>query len=231
MFSSSGLTTGRVLAVFTDAIAAHEGRVTDTFDDGRRLFTRAILPHVGDVRSGDQMKGGIALKATEGEVRLYPYLFRLVCRNGAIVAQTLGVESLANLDWRDPDDAEQSIRETVSALATEEVFTANLGRMRRGVDQQVDLALAMMPMLSQVSADVAGRLFGEVLERFFQDGDSSRFGLANAVTATARETRDPELRWSLEEFGGGIAVGVVPDVPVDGEHRAFARPVQLASVR
>jgi hypothetical protein len=26
----------------------------------------------------------------------------------------------------------------------------------------------------------------------------------NAVTSVARDTRDPELRWRLEEFGGGI---------------------------
>ena len=33
------------------------------------------------------------------------------------------------------------------------------------------------------------------------------------MTATARDTRDPELRWSLEEFGGGLAVGTPQDLP------------------
>ena len=28
----------------------------------------------------------------------------------------------------------------------------------------------------------------------------------NAVTSVARDTRDPETRWRLEELGGGIAI-------------------------
>ena len=32
----------------------------------------------------------------------------------------------------------------------------------------------------------------------------------NAVTATARDTRDPDLRWRLEEFGGGIPALLKP---------------------
>jgi hypothetical protein len=30
------------------------------------------------------------------------------------------------------------------------------------------------------------------------------FGFMNAVTAVARDTRDPETRWRLEELGGAV---------------------------
>jgi len=39
----------------------------------------------------------------------------------------------------------------------------------------------------------------------------------NAVTSVARDTRDPELRWRLEELGGGIPAMLVPDPDDSGE--------------
>src|SRR5262245_25881668 len=67
MFPDSTLTTGQVMAAFSEAIAGCGGAVTDTFDDGRRLFTRSLLPHVEEVRPKDGVQGGVALKATTEE--------------------------------------------------------------------------------------------------------------------------------------------------------------------
>jgi hypothetical protein len=53
------------------------------------------------------------------------------------------------------------------------------------------------------------------MERFFQEADRSRFALMNAVTSVARDTRDPEVRWRLEELGGGILAGRTPVLQLD----------------
>ena len=71
-------------------------------------------------------------------------------------------------------------------------------------------------MLSRFPAQVAGQLMGEIMGRFFGAGDRSRFGLMNAVTSLARDTADPELRWDLEELGGGVPAlirGPQPEAP------------------
>jgi hypothetical protein len=111
MLPPSTLTTARVLDVFAEELAARGGRITDTFHDDKRLFTRSILPDVEEVRPGDR----------------------------------------------------------------------------------------------------------------------SPFGLANAVTAVARDTRDPDLRWNLEEFGGAV-VATVPRHPADGGHAAKARSRRAVTV-
>jgi hypothetical protein len=49
-----------------------------------------------------------------------------------------------------------------------------------------------------------------ILERFVEGRDTSRFGLMNAITSVARDTRDPEVRWRLEEMGGGIPAALSP---------------------
>jgi hypothetical protein len=62
-------------------------------------------------------------------------------------------------------------------------------------------------------------MLGDILDRFTKGSDRSRFGLMNAVTSLARDTRDPELRWRLEELGGAIPAGRVPS-PKSGGGRA-----------
>jgi hypothetical protein len=103
MESHSGLTTAQVLEVFTEEVTALAGSVADTFDDGLRLFTRSVIPLFDDVRTGDRVQGGVALKMTKEEAWLYPYVFRLVCRNGAIMAQTLESRSLMGFDIEEPE--------------------------------------------------------------------------------------------------------------------------------
>ena len=83
------LTTATILTVFTDGVQDHNGCVTDTFNDGSRLFLRSLLPFVEEVRPDDRMQGGLALRATESGIWLHPFLFREVCSNGAIMAHSL----------------------------------------------------------------------------------------------------------------------------------------------
>jgi hypothetical protein len=48
-----------------------------------------------------------------------------------------------------------------------------------------------------------------VLSQYRKEGDRSRFGLAQAITAVARDVRDPELKWDLEKLGGAVALGTL----------------------
>src|SRR5262245_53097954 len=83
------LTTENIRDIFTTEVQKRQGQVTDTFLHRGRLFMRSLLPYVADVRPKDSMQGGLALRATEDELWLHPYLFRQVCRNGAIMAQAI----------------------------------------------------------------------------------------------------------------------------------------------
>ena len=87
-----------------------------------------------------------------------------------------------------------------------------------------------MPLLSRLPANVGGDLLTKIMDEFLREGDQSRFGLANAVTAVARDTSDPDMRWNLEEFGGGIAISAGPRQPADGAmQRRHHRVKQLES--
>lgn len=230
MQASPSVTTAQVLAEFTDEITARRGQVTDTLDDGQRLFTRSVLPRVESVRPGDQLQGGVAVKATDEQIWVYPYTFRLVCRNGAIMAQALETRLVVDLHMQEPDEARQAIREAVGACCDEGVFTEAVGRMRNSYASDIDLALNLLPLISQLLVRAGAEVASKIMDHFFRDGDRSRFGLANAVTAVARDTRDPELRWDLEEFGGAVAIGPAPNGPIPGGRTAAARPKRAVLV-
>lgn len=202
------LTTARILAVFAAEVATHHGDVSDAFDDGQRLFARSVLPRIEVLARGDWVQGGVALRANEQDVWLHPYLFRLVCRNGAIIAHTLATRHLCDLHLRQTEEATRFLREAVESCCAEHVFMGSVHQMRSARETQADLAVTLMPLFSRLSTQ--RKILSDIMARFFRHGDQSRFGLINAVTSVARDAHDPELRWDLEEVGGAIAIGRMP---------------------
>ena len=91
---SSILSTEQVLDFFTQEVALLGGQVSDKFIDGGWLFARSVLPEVKEVRPRDRLQGGVAIKATDEQICIYPYIFRLVCSNGAITAQSVGASTI-----------------------------------------------------------------------------------------------------------------------------------------
>ena len=185
------------------------GHVSDRFDDGTRLFLRAVLPDEREVRSGDRLRGGVAVRATQEEISVHPYVFRQVCSNGAIRAHATQSRRIERNVFSpgDVSEVEVTLREAVRACCLEDAFAGGVDEMRSSLESGIDLALTMMPMMSRLlRAEPRRRIFKTILDRLFESRDTSRFGWMNAVTSVARDTTDPELRWRLEELGGGIPV-------------------------
>jgi hypothetical protein len=179
-----------------------------------------VLPLVEEVRREDRIQYGVALKSNAMGLWVYPYLFRLVCWNGAIVAQLLQSRSLDELHFLKSERALYAIREAIQACCAPEIFMDTMRGVRASAFEEIDFA----EWLSFVSGHVrlvrnSERHASEIFGRFEGDEEPTRYGLANAVTSVARDTRNPHLRWDLEELGGAILVGTVPRLPVGGERR------------
>jgi hypothetical protein len=114
-----------------------------------------------------------------------------------------------------------AIREAIQACCAQEIFMDTMRRVRASALEEVDFA----DWLSVVSGHVrlvrnSERQTSEIFGRFAGE-EPTQYGLANAVTSVARDTRDPHLRWHLEELGGAILVGTVSRLPVGGERRVL----------
>jgi hypothetical protein len=227
-----GLTTTGIAQLLAEEIAPHSGTVTDTFDDGTRLFARSLLPFVEEVRPQDKLQGGVAMRATASSVRVHPYVFRQVCRNGAIMAHALETLHITDLDQRVPEDAEAEVRRGIQACCERDCFTASVESVRSTVGSRVNMELNMLSQLAHWRGQFPEAVLQQVLQQFFREDDRSQFGLMNAVTATARETRDPDLRWRLEELGGAIPALILPPSPFDetGAYAEFADEYESVAV-
>ena len=181
MFSGDPITNATIRALFAQEIAEHHGKISDTYEDGRRLFLRSILPEVAEVRARDRVQGGVALRSNGSEAWVHPYVFRQVCSNGGVIAQAIQTRHSAGIDVRSPDAAEPELREAIQACALPEAFTAAAEQMRSAREVSVDLALTLMPLIDRFPAAVVS----QIMRHVFEDGDRSAFGLANAITATA----------------------------------------------
>jgi hypothetical protein len=204
------LTTADIKDLFAHEITAAGGTMSDVFDDGYRLFVRSVLPQVREARPADHLQGGVALRAGKEDIWVHPYVFRQVCRNGAIMAHTLQTRHIQSRHCDTVEDTVAKVRAAVQLCCAEDVFTTSVEQIRAACDIDADLGLNLLPFLSRLAPDVAAQLLPVIVRRFFGDADPSRFGLMNAVTEVARDHRDPDIRWRLEELGGGILVGISP---------------------
>jgi hypothetical protein len=214
-------TTAEMAEVFAEEVAEIGGKVTDRFDDGTILLARSVLPDLREVGRNDNVQGGVAIRATEAGIRVHPYVFRQVCSNGAIMAQAIQT-------WRVHRDEDAglidkaplgALREAIRACGSAEAFAASAEQMRSSREIAADLELSVLSMLGRFPKEVAAQVLGSIMHRFVEERDDSRFGLMNAVTSVARDTRDPRLRWRLEELGGGIPVAAEGPRPMLGPAR------------
>jgi hypothetical protein len=215
--------TQEILEAFTETVSAREGKVTEAFHQPGLLFVRAVLPQAEEIRARDEVQGGVALRATDTSAWVYPYVFRLVCKNGAIMAHATEGREIPNLDRVPAFEAVSLVREAFESCCERSAFVTAADHMRTAAQQPVDAILNMMPFLSRLSS-LSPEFARQIFTRFFQENDRTRYGFMNAVTSVARDTREHVTRWRLEELGGQIAV-MRPAEPVldDGAQELIPR--------
>ena len=138
--------------------------------------------------------------------------FRLVCKNGAIMAHATEGREIPNLDSVPAFEAVSLVGEAVESCCDRNAFATAAEQMRTAAQQPIDAILSMMPFLARASS-LAPEFANQIFEQFFRENDRTRYGFMNAITAVARDTRDHVTRWRLEELGGQIAV-MQPAEPV-----------------
>jgi len=209
--------TSDISKAFADEITSLGGAVPDAYDDGKRLFARGVLPADAEVRPGDHVRGGVALRVVGPQIQVHPYTFRQVCSNGAIAAEALESRRLERREAVEVDAPTYDIgvvltdlRLAVRACAAPAAFAVSTRQMRSATEVEADLALNLLPFLARMPGGIPERWLSQILQRFSTDEDPSVFGLMNAVTSVARDVRDHDVRWRLEELGGTIPARLVP---------------------
>jgi hypothetical protein len=194
--------------IFAEEIAAVGGRVHDRVASDTRLFLRSVVAPDFEVRERDRMHSGVALFACGDAVRVLPYHFRLVCKNGAIRSHATQSQQIAlapaGATPLEVSQVEQEIRCAIVSSASPEAREDTEHELSLSLARDADFLLTMLPVLARQKDIDADRFLAPILDGWRRGRDRSVFGLMNAVTAVAREAPDQEDRRRLEELGGGL---------------------------
>ena len=175
------------------------------------------MPQAKDVQADDRLRGGVALRACDdGQICVYPYVFREVCSNGAIMAHSTDAVEFVDQTWQSPAEAKFALHAAIRTCCADHVFAAAVEEIRPSLSDHEDPLLALIPLISHLSTLAESpNGVAEIIELFMGQADMSRFGMMNAVTAVARDLEDPDLRWKLEVVGGAIPSARASDLNID----------------
>jgi hypothetical protein len=195
----------------TDEITALGGSVSDLVNDRECLFMRTVLPVSAEIRVGDSVQAGVAVRALPTQIEVYPYMLREVCTNGAIAANALQgrqLERVEGIDLGAPSyDATvilAGVREAVRECASPNTFDLATRNMQAMTNVAGSHGLHMLHALARMHSEDVAPYLPLIFGRFAMSEDQSAFGAMNAVTSIARDTADPAIRWSLEQMGGSM---------------------------
>ena len=90
--------TQAIVAAVCEEVDLAGGQIADCHDDGRRLFLRTTVPIAEEVRPGDIIQEGIAVAAGNAEVKIRHFVYRQVCRNGAVIPQSISGQSFSRVE-------------------------------------------------------------------------------------------------------------------------------------
>lgn len=190
----------------------------------RRLYLKCLFPKVeAEVARGDIVQAGFVLSNSEiglGSVSVDQLIFRLVCTNGMIRADSGLKKYHVGRIMGEGRDAAQffksdtliaddrafllKLRDVVRGAAEQTKFLAAVDAMRGAKEAKIegDPVKAIEVIAKKVSLQEGERV--SVLRHLIEGGELSKYGIANAVTRASQDVDDYDRATELERIGGNI---------------------------
>jgi hypothetical protein len=177
-----------------------------------------------EVKVGDIVEIGVGIANSEvglGQVDVYPFVHRLVCKNGARInvagmqKRHLGraIEETGELGVAYKDDTlaaddkllSLTIRDTIEHILEGTLLDSVVGGMRAAMDNTIDGSpVAAVKELGKAYALTSAE--GDmIMQHLIRGGDLSQYGLVNAVTAASQSMSiDYDRATEFEAIGGKL---------------------------
>jgi hypothetical protein len=200
--------------------------VKETEITERRMYLKCVFPKVqGEVKVGDTVQAGLVISNSEvgmGRFLVQQFLFRLVCLNGMVGKSLVGKVHLGGSLAGDSMDVREVFTDETKAVSDEALMRQVQDVVRHSLNGEWfnksldDLRLAAGVVITkdtpiQKVVERIGKEFrmsrGEgdsVLRNLIEGGDLTAWGMANAITATARDTDDYDRVIELERIGNRL---------------------------
>lgn len=196
-----------------------------------RMYIKATFTHIrAEVKVGDEVESGVIISNSEvglGAVNISPFVNRLVCMNGMVVndgkfamrhlggrlAEGQSVYEMLTDETLKADDKAilLKVRDVLRGCFDEVRFRKTVARMTEATTQKIEGNPVEAVKLLAKKQSLTGFEETSILRNLIEGADLSRWGLINAVTATAKEdVLDYDRATELETLGGNLLMLPAP---------------------
>jgi hypothetical protein len=206
-----------------ETIEVHRIDLTDTM-----LYIKAIDRTLTDtIKEQDMVYGGLILRNSEvgaSALRIEPFILRRVCSNGLILPKTLKkihlgrqITEIDDINWSDEtkeleDKALWSkVRDIIRATFDKQTFQSWVEKLKESTKIEIK-----KPM--EAVNNIVGHLglSEEQKQKLLMHfSEPTKYGLINAVTNLASQTKNVDEQVRLEEFAGEILQAPLKDFEVN----------------
>ncbi len=183
-----------------------------------RMYLRVSHPGIrAEIKPGDEILAGMILANSEtgiGKLYVKPRLLRLVCKNGLVT--DLGVEQVhlgkkLSEEFLYSDETQRlenellfrKIKDMVRSIFSPDTFQKLVDLLRESAEVRVlEPEKAVKNIVTRYVLRETQK--EEILRSFIDGGDSSKYGLIQAVTHAAHAETDPNEASRIEAIGGEI---------------------------
>ena len=195
------------------------------------LYLKVVNRRVkAEVKVGDVVQAGFVVSNSEvglGSLRVEPLVFRLVCKNGLICKDMAQKKYHVGRQVNASDDSAYElyseetlaqddktfflkVQDVVRAAVDETKFMLTVNKMREATQIPLKHEPVKAVELLADKFQLTENERGDILRQLFMQGDNSRYGLVNAVTAASKIAKSYERATDLERIGGEILSLPVP---------------------
>lgn len=189
---------------------------------GKRMYIKVVTDKIqAQIKVGDVVQAGMVISNSEvglGSLRVEPLIYRLICANGMITSQRYrkyhvkrdrtfndGSQFFTDKTQEVTDESFwRRMQDTVRGSFRQDVFD---GEFRKWVDStEVKIEADPVKFVDNVAKEfeLIEPEKNLVLTNLLQEGDMSKYGLMNAVTAMSKKVENYDRATDMERLGGEI---------------------------
>jgi len=192
-----------------------------------RMYIKAVTECLTtEVKKGDVVQAGIVISNSEigaGSVKIEPMIFRLICLNGMISADSSlrkyhvgrnhggteagDVSQFFRDATREADDRAffMKVADVISAAFSRDIFVRLVNKMTSATERPITGDPVEVIDVTAKRFNLRDAEKTSVLRKLIEGADLSQYGLLNAVTSAAQDKElDYERATELERVGGEI---------------------------
>lgn len=187
----------------------------------RRMYISVVSKKLtGEVKKGDVINYGMIISNSEvgaGSVRVEDYVYRLACLNGAIMATAMkkyhvgtryDVSDFSYLSSEAIDYDNKAfmlrVRDTVKNGFSELSFQRTMEKMVAATGMKIEKEIDTFITDVTKRYDLSNGESDSLLKNLINGGDLSKWGLTNAITAIANDSKDYDRAIDLQRIGGQL---------------------------